>query len=257
MEAGMEENVVRGYWAGETTREYAAVEPGQLVMPFYLLCDVSISMTGDMPALNEGIQRLRRAIVSEPAVDDVAHLGILTFSDVGKVVMPLSQVSEHSVPSLTVEGGTNYGAAFTALAHTIAQDNASLKAQGYKVYRPCAFFLSDGAPGDPDWEQTFRATLTYDPTTGAGMKGHPVFVPYGFRNAPEHVLRKLAYPLGMAKWYHSKSAAIEDSLKGILDNIMNTVITSGNSASSGQPTVVQQAPAAGSGIAWGDPDPWV
>jgi uncharacterized protein YegL len=257
MEAGMTENQVRGYSATEPTREYATVEPGQMIMPFYLLCDVSLSMRNDMQALNEGIQRLRRAIVSEPAVDDVAHIGILTFSDVGKVVLPLSQMSEHGVSALTVEGGTNYGAAFRALAQTITQDNTSLKAQGYKVYRPCAFFLSDGAPGDPDWEDTFRATLTYDPTSDVGMKGHPVFVPYGFRDAPEHVLRKLAYPMGRAKWYHSKSAVIEDALKGILDNIMNTVITSGNSASLRQPAVVQQAPAADSGIAWGDPDPWV
>ena len=246
-----------GYSVGEPTREYAAIEPGQLVMPFYLLCDVSYSMTHDMPALNEGIQRLRRAIVSEPAVDDVAHIGILTFSDVGKVVVPLSQMSEHNVPVLAVEGGTNYGVAFRALAQTITQDNASLKAQGYKVYRPCAFFLSDGEPLDADWEATFRATLTYDPTTGVGMKGHPVFVPYGFRDASEDALRKLAYPMGRAKWYFSKSSEIEQVLKGILDIIMNTVITSGNSASSRQPAVVQQAPAADSGIAWGDPDQYV
>jgi uncharacterized protein YegL len=257
MEAGMIENQVPNYGVGETTREYVAVERGQLVMPFYLLCDVSYSMTHDMLALNEGIQRLRRAIVSEPAVDDVAHIGILTFSDVGKVVVPLSQMSEHNVPVLAVEGGTNYGAAFRALAQTITQDNAGLKAQGYKVYRPCAFFLSDGEPLDTDWETTFRATLTYDPTTSVGMKGHPVFVPYGFRDASEDVLRKLAYPMGRAKWYFSKSSEIEQVLKGILDIIMNTVITSGNSASSRQPAVVQQAPAADSGIAWGDPDQYV
>jgi uncharacterized protein YegL len=253
----MSEYGAREYAFGEPTREYAMVEPGQLVMPFYLLCDVSISMTGDMSALNQGIHRLRRAIVSEPAVDDVAHIGILTFSDASKVVMPLSQMSEHDTPTLTVEGGTDYGAAFRTLAQTITQDNAQLKMQGYKVYRPCAFFLSDGAPGDSDWEQTFRSTLTYDPVTRTGMKGHPVFVPYGFRDAPEAVLRKLAYPMGKAKWYHSKSSDIEEALAGIIDNIMNTVITSGNSASTGEPTVVQQAPATESGIAFGDPDQWV
>src|SRR5262245_53619802 len=168
---GMTESQVQKYPAAAFTRERAVVEPGQLVMPFYLLCDVSISMTDDMAALNEAVQRLRRAIVSEPAVDDVAHVGIMTFSDQGKMVAPLGQMSEHGVPALTVEGGTNYGAAFRLLAQTIAQDTASLKAQEYKVYRPCAFFLSDGAPLDPDWEATFRATLTYDPGTGMGMKG--------------------------------------------------------------------------------------
>jgi uncharacterized protein YegL len=250
-------NQAAGHPAWEPTREYAAVEPGQLIMPFYLVCDVSYSMTNDMAALNEGVQRLRRAIVSEPAVDDVAHIAVLTFSDVGKVVVPLSQMSEHGVPPLSVEGGTNYGAAFRTLAQTIAEDNASLKAQGYKVYRPCVFFLSDGEPLDPDWEATFRATLTYDPATGTGMKGHPVFVPYGFREAPEEVLRKLAYPMGKAKWYFCESTDIGQVLKGILDIIMNTVISSGNSAASRQPAVMQQAPAEDSGIAWGDPDPYI
>jgi uncharacterized protein YegL len=241
----------------EQVTERARVEQGQLVMPFYLVCDVSYSMVNDMPKLNDGIQRLRRAIVSEPAVDDVAHISIMTFSDSAKVVLPLTQMSEHNVPMLSVEGGTNYGAAFRLLAQTISQDIAGLKPQGYKVYRPCAFFLSDGEPLDPDWQQTFRDTLTYDASSGAGMKQHPVFVPFGFRDAPEHVLRKLAYPLEKGKWYHSKSHDVEEALTGILDIIMNTVITSGKSASVGQPALIQQVPAAGSGIAYGDPDEYM
>lgn len=241
----------------ERVTEHAGVEPGQQVMPFYLVCDVSYSMSNDMVKLNDGIQRLRRAIVSEPAVDDVAHIGIISFSDSARVVLPLTQMSEHTIPALSVEGGTNYGAAFRLLAQTIAQDTASLKAQGYRVYRPCAFFMSDGEPLDLDWEQTFRATLTYDSSTGRGMKGHPVFVPFGFRDAPEHVLRKLAYPLEKGKWYHTKSHDVEEALQGILDIIMNTVISSGRSASAGQPALIPQAPPAGSGIQHGDPDIWM
>jgi len=241
----------------ERVAERAEVERGQLAMPFYLVCDVSYSMINDMAKLNEGIQRLRRAIVAEPAVDDVAHIGIITFSDVANVVMPLTQMSEHAMPVLSADSGTNYGAAFRLLALTITQDTASLKAQGYQVYRPCAFFLSDGEPLDHDWEQTFRGTLTYDASTGLGMKGHPVFVPFGFRDAPEHVLRRLAYPLEKGKWYHTKSHDVEEALAGILDIIMNTVITSGKTASAGQPTLVQQEPAANSGINYGDPDIWM
>jgi uncharacterized protein YegL len=241
----------------EQAEEQAGVERGQLVMPFYLICDVSYSMTGDMPRLNEGIRQLRQAIVNEPAVDDVAHLAILTFSDTAQVVLPLTQLSEHDMPTLSVQGGTNYGSAFRLLAQVISRDMQSLKARGYKVYRPCAFFLSDGEPLDGDWEQTFRSTLTFDPSTGAGMKSHPVFVPFGFRDAPEHVLRRLAYPLEKGRWYHSKSHDVDEALRGILDTIMNTVITSGRTASGGQPALLQQAPAAGSGIAYGDPDIWM
>jgi uncharacterized protein YegL len=217
-------------------------------MPFYLICDVSGSMSRDMKELNEGVRRLRRAIVAEPVVDDVAQVCIMTFSDVAKVVMPMAQMSDQEVPKLSVEGGTDYGAAFRALAQAIAQDTASLKAQGYKVYRPCAFFLTDGLPNDRDWHQTFTSTLTYDRATGAGMRGHPVFVPFGFRSASVEVLKQLAYPPERGVWYHAKTSDIEGALKGILDVIMNTVITSGQSVTTGQPVVEQQPPSPASGI---------
>jgi uncharacterized protein YegL len=154
---------VRGY-------EYEGVGQGQIVMPFYLILDVSYSMINDMAELNDSLQRLRRAIIAEPLVDDVAHICVMTFSDTAKVVMPLGQMSEQAVPALDVEGGTNYGAAFRELAHVIPADAAALRAAGDKIFRPCAFFLTDGEPNDSDWWETFKDTLTYNRTTGAGMK---------------------------------------------------------------------------------------
>lgn len=241
----------------EQVHEHAKVEQGQIVMPFYIVCDVSYSMVNDMPDLNKGLQRLRGAIISEPILDDVAHICIMTFSDSAKVVLPLGQMSEHAVPTLSVEGGTNYGAAFRELAHTITRDAADLKGQGYRVFRPCAFFLSDGAPLDHDWLQTFRSTLNYDPSTATGMKMHPVFVPFGFRDAPIDVLKKLAYPAEKGKWFHIRSHDIEEALKGILDIIMKTVVTSGQSAGSGKPALMVATPPAGSSIAYGDSEPFI
>jgi uncharacterized protein YegL len=223
-------------------------------MPFYLVCDVSYSMAFDMPKLNDGIQRIRRAVASHPVVDDVAQIGVLTFSDSSKVVVPLSQMSAYDVPVLYAEGGTNYGAAFRLLAQTISQDIANLRAQRYEVYRPCAFFLTAGEPLDPDWDRTFRDTLTYDAAIGRGMKSYPVFVPFGFRDAPEHVLRKLAYPPEKGRWYHSKSHDPEEALRGILSFVMNSVIRSGRSPSAGRPTLAQQAPTLGFGLTYDDPD---
>jgi uncharacterized protein YegL len=236
----------------ERVQEHSDVEAGQLVMPFYLICDVSYSMSGDMAALNEGVERLRRAIVGQPVVDDVAQICIMTFSDSAKVRMRLAQMSTTSVPTLSPEGGTNYGSAFRKLVEVIEQDKKNLKGQGYKVYRPCAFFLTDGEPQDSSWEQTFRSTLTYNQSTGAGMKAHPIFVPFGFRAAPEDVLKKLAYPPEKGKWYHAKNTGVEDALKGILDIIMKTIVTSGRTAETGQPVMVQQPPAANSGVIQGD-----
>jgi uncharacterized protein YegL len=234
------------------TKERMSAEQGQLVMPFYLICDVSFSMYREMAALNEGVKRLRRAIVAEPVVDDVAQVCIMTFSDTARVIVPMGPMSESEVPELVPENATNYGAAFRALAQVIEQDSARLREQGYRVYRPCAFFLTDGLPTDSDWHRTFTSTLTYDQRTGRGMRSHPIFVPFGFRDAQEEVLGQLAYPPGRATWYHAKSAAIEIVLKGVLDIIMKTVVSSGKSAGTGQPAIVQQAPEPDSDITQGE-----
>jgi hypothetical protein len=84
------------------------------------------------------------------------------------------------------------------------------------------------------------------------MKSHPIFVPFGFRAAREDVLAQLAYPPQRGKWYHSKDTTVEHALKGILDIIMQTVVTAGRTAGTAQPAVTQQAPAPGSGIVQGE-----
>lgn len=243
--------------AEERISGYPSEERGQIVMPFYLMCDVSLSMTPDMPELNDGLQRLRRAILAEPLANDVAYVAIATFSDVAKVVMPLERMSEQQVPTLSPQSGTNYGSAFRLLAQTITQDTADLKARGLRVYRPCVFFLTDGEPQDSDWYQTFTSNLAYDSSTKTGMKGHPIFVPFGFRQAPEDVLKRLAYPMEKGKWYHARNASVEQALKGMLGIIMQTMITASRTASTNQPDVTPQAPPAGSGIDYGNRDIFV
>ena len=121
-----------------------------LVMPFYVVCDVSWSMFNDIVKLNEGLHQLVRAIRAEPIVDDVARIGVMSFSDTARVVMPLGQTSESTLQDLPLEGGTNYSAAFLALKETIDADIADLKKRGMKMFRPCVFFLSDGLPSMGD-----------------------------------------------------------------------------------------------------------
>jgi uncharacterized protein YegL len=234
-----------------TVQERMSAGEGQLVMPFYLICDVSFSIYREMDALNEGVKRLRRAIVSEPVVDDVAQVCIMTFSDTAKIIVPMGPMSGSEVPELAAENTTNYGLAFRALADAIEQDSAKFKVQDHRIYRPCAFFLTDGLPTDPDWHRTFVSTLTYDQQTGRGMKAHPIFVPFGFRDAHEEILGQLAYPPERSSWYHAKDTSIETVLKEVLGIIMKTVITSSRTAGTGQPMLIQQAPGRDSGIVQG------
>jgi uncharacterized protein YegL len=243
----------------EYGRDRVGSGEGQMVMPFYLVCDVSYSMVNDMAALNDSLRRLKNAIIAKPMVDDVARISIITFSDTAKVVMPLGHMGQQSVPTLSVEGGTDYGAAFRELAHVIPADAADLKAKGYKIFRPCAFFLTDGEPQNDKntWQQTFKDTLTFDRATGVGLKQYPVFVPIGFRAAPEDILRKLAYPLERGKWYHANSMTnVEQALNEIMSIIMKTVVSSGLSASI-KPALVHPTVTVSSGITQGDAEDWI
>jgi len=232
----------------ERMHERVGPEQGQLVMPFYLICDVSYSMYREIPALNDGVRRLRQAIVAEPVVDDVAQICVMTFSDKAKVIVPLGPLSECEIPLLSAENTTEYGAAFHLLADTIEQDRVRLKELGYRIYRPCAFFLTDGLPTDHDWHQVFVETLTYNRETRQGMMAHPIFIPFGFRDARPEILRQLAYPPDRSKWYHAEDVSIDQVLTGLLDIIKKSVISSGLSSGTGQPTIVLPEPDPGSGI---------
>lgn len=236
----------------EQVLEHTGVAEGQLVMPFYIVCDVSLSMTGDMPELNTALRNLRTAIVAEPAVDDVARIAVLTFSSSANVVTPLNKLSEGQMPMLSEQGGTNYGAAFRLLAQTIEEDGRRLKQEGYKPYRPCAFFLTDGEPQDGDWASSFASTLTYDKETGQGMKWHPIFVPFGFRDADEGVLARLAYPPKKSRWFLARTTSAAQALDAIRDIILKTIVSSGQRANNGQAgALALPAPDPGSGVASG------
>ena len=228
-------------------------------MPFYLICDVSYSMTNDMAALNDGVQRLRQSIVAEPVVDDVvAHRRhhVLRHGQAHHAAEP----DERTGHADAERGGVapNYGRGIPrARQHYPQADAAALKAQGYRVFRPCAFFLTDGEPNDADYWETFKSTLAYNGVTGVGMKQYPVFIPFGFRDAPEDVLRKLAWPPEKRRWYHIKSHDIGQVIKLILDVIMKTVVSSGNSSSTGKPALVHAPVPAVAGVTQGDAEDFI
>ena len=133
---------------------YAA--EGQMVMPFYIICDVSGSMTHDMPVLNEGIQKLRQSIVQNPVVDDVAHISVISFStrrQGGYAAEPDERAVHADAGDGRRRDELRQGLPRARAGHSPA-DAAMLQAQGYKIFRPCAFFLTDGEPARPRLAQT-------------------------------------------------------------------------------------------------------
>jgi uncharacterized protein YegL len=217
-------------------------------MMFYLICDVSQSMQSDMYDLNDGLGRLRAAILADPVVDDMVQVCVMSFSDGARVLMPTGHMRTAARTRLSAEGGTNYGAAFRELAAVIDRDTANLTRLGLATCQRCAFFITDGAPEDADWHQTFTATLACRRSLSTNL----IFVPFGFRDAPEQVLRQLAYPPSQGKWYYARAALPEQALTGIVNVIIKTVACSGRDAAEGKALIVPQPAAAVSGMVRGD-----
>ena len=212
-------------------------DEGSLVMPFYLICDISWSMRGEMATLCDGIRRIQEGIEEEPILDDVARVGIITFAASAEVPLPLGRLADRPLPDIRCAGPvlTSYGAAFRKLAEELAEDYSMFRLTGVEVYRPCAYFLTDGDPQDLDWEDTFQETLTPTALARRGIPGAPIFVPFGFRDASVDTLRRLAYPRGRSKWYHARNANIESALTGLMDIIMKSLLKSTNTGSGGEP----------------------
>ncbi|MET9609100.1 VWA domain-containing protein [Streptomyces sp. NPDC006512] len=128
------------------------------ILPFYLVCDESGSMAGpSIDSMNSALPELHQEISTNPTVADKTRFCLIGFSDDATVLQPLADLSDlDTLPALSAGGLTAYGQAFRTLLRCIETDVAALKAQGHEVYRPVAFFLSDGGPTDEDWTQAHK-----------------------------------------------------------------------------------------------------
>jgi hypothetical protein len=221
--------------------EEIAAHEGQVVMPFYIICDVSGSMYGDMAALNAGLAQLRQDIMKDPVVDDLVMLSVITFNDSARTVVPLAAPTEITLPQLTSGGGTVYSSGFREFHRAFEADRKRLKGEGRKVFRPCIFFLSDGEPNDRDYLQTFQSLLGYDPTTKKGNSAYPYVTTFGFRDATQHTMEAIAYPnFGepnkRGRWFIAKHGhSVDQLLKSMAGVIGQSVLKSGQSIGTGSP----------------------
>lgn len=218
-----------------------------LVLPFYVIVDVSYSMTivpktvdgvgGETPlsAGNGIVKAVKLALDETPVLADKVRFSLLDFSDDAQVVIPMCDlltVQPADIPELQARGGTSFVAAFNLLKRQIASDVAQLKADGHKVHRPAVFFLTDGEPTDTEqeWKAAF-GSLTDDM-----FKERPNFIPFGVAEAKANILDQLVYPQGKMRSFIAKPG--EDPAQAITsmaEKLVGSVLASANSIqSSGQ-----------------------
>ena len=212
-------------------------EGGVAVLPFYVVCDESSSMSGDsIDAVNAGIEELFRAIHGDPVVDAKARVGIITFNDQASVLLPLSQLSLITqTPGCVASGSTSYAAAFNLIKSQIETDVPQLKSQGFRVHRPMVFFMSDGAPNAEDWQSSLAQL------TDSNFQFHPNIVSFGVSGAEPSVIKEVSTPLTVGEGKKESFAFLAQdgvnpghALREIMKFITGTIVSS---ARQDQPTM--------------------
>ncbi|AXX28277.1 hypothetical protein APASM_0912 [Actinosynnema pretiosum subsp. pretiosum] len=205
------------------------------LLPFYVVVDVSLSMTGDkLKQANEIMPRIIDALMDSPILADKVRFGLIDFSDEARVRLPLCDLLDDSVtlPSLEVRGVTSYAAAFRLLRTEIESNVKQLKADGFLVHRPAVFFISDGEPTDQegDWRSAFR-----DLTDGFPV--YPNLVPCGVDDADPKTLAVLIHPASgpkaMQMYLMQEGVNPAAAIASITEILISSVVSSGQSMAQG------------------------
>lgn len=129
------------------------------VLPCYVVCDVSSSMSDHLDEVNAGLREFRGALHADPSVAALVRVCVVGFAEEPLVLQPLGPAAELAELSEARPcAGTNFGPAFAFLRATVDRDVHGLKAQRLRVRRPIVFFTSDGRPTDrASWSAGFDA----------------------------------------------------------------------------------------------------
>lgn len=216
----------------------------QLLLPFYVVADVSYSMTQVSPAqadgvptspldaLNTVVPAIKDALDENPILGDKIRFSLIDFSDDAQTVIPLCDlmhVGPGSIPKLTARGGTSFVAAFNALRQQLDSDVRQLKADGHKVHRPAVFFLTDGEPTDPEgtWQQAFAEL------TGPSFNARPNVIPFGVGGAKKQVLDQIVHPVGKMRSFLSTDGDAAQAIRSMAEMLIGSIIASASSVTSG------------------------
>lgn len=118
-------------------------------LPVYFVIDCSHSMRGESIAMvKSGIDRMVHELRSNPQALETVWLSVITFSTGAKQVVPLTEILQFDMPELIAKGQTDLGAGLLLLATKIDQEVRQSNKSRKGDWKPVAFLLSDGGPGD-------------------------------------------------------------------------------------------------------------
>lgn len=157
------------------------------MLPCYVVCDISLSMTDHIDKLNAGLREFRGAVHSDPVVAAMVRCCVVGFADTPRVLQPLCHVADLvDLAGLAADSSTKFGPMFAFLREAIHRDVLALKAARLRVHRPIVFVLSDGQATDPvTWPAEFAAL------TDPAWHARPNMIAFGVGDADPHTLGQI------------------------------------------------------------------
>lgn len=220
-----------------TQRASRTADDRYVVLPFWLVCDVSASMGPHIGTLNQSLRDFRDSLATNPVLADKVQFGVIDFSDSATEVIPLGDFSSADLErhQLRTRGGTSYGQAFTTVQQIIERDLAA-GADRFRYFRPAVFFLTDGQPTDRHWREAFRDLTFFDQASGQGFRSYPLFVPFGIGDADAATLAELVHPQDRSVLFMANTGTTPATVIAKMTQAMLTsMLASGRSALSGAP----------------------
>ncbi|HQG93268.1 MAG TPA: VWA domain-containing protein [Acidobacteriota bacterium] len=184
-------------------------------LPVYFLIDCSHSMRGQPIALvRQGLDQMTQDLRKDPFALETVYLSILTFSTGARQDVPLTPVYAFRMPELAAKGRTDLGAGLKLLVECLDSE-VQKTSEGQKGdWRPIAFLLSDGGPGD-NWIKPAKAIMARHEARALTM----IAVAFGDRAhvdklrqvTPQVILSESTEPESFAKFLAWTSVSISRS----------------------------------------------
>ena len=186
--------------------------------------------------LNAGLTSLLGALQVESFAAAKVRFSVIGFADDARTYLPPTDLrSLTGLPVLEARGMTSYQSAFDQLGYRLSVDVPELKAQGYMVSRPAAFFLSDGAPNaNEDW-QSARTYLLSQPF-------RPNILAFGIGQADPGVILNVATDSQYA-FMSDRGVDTGAALTEFIKSLTQSVISSGQAIASGTASLQMERPA--------------
>lgn len=198
-------------------------DDAKYILPVYIAVDHSWSMSpgqnNAIDAANSLIPTIVRTCIKNPLADERARFAVIGFNDRAQVVSELARGTNLNMHTFEATNGTNFSEVFKLLKTQLASDYAALKADGFKVYRPAVFLITDGEPLD-DPSAAFAAL------TDESFDQRPNLSVFGVgHNVPQEVVERYVSRKGRP-FITADTAGAAEALGGFIEILMQSIVSS-------------------------------